>query len=52
VSRVESGKGGYTQDFLEAVADALGCHVIDLLSRLPTVDDRKVIALPRRRARR
>lgn len=48
VSRVESRKGGYTQDFLEAVADALGCHVADLLTRLPTEDDR---AVPRRRVR-
>jgi transcriptional regulator with XRE-family HTH domain len=52
VSRVESGKAGYTQDFLEAVADALGCHVSDLLTRMPTEADRKVVALSRRRARR
>lgn len=52
VSRVESFKAGYTQDFLEAVADALGCHVSDLLTRRPTEADRNVVALPRTARRR
>lgn len=52
VSRVETFKAGYTQDFLEAVADALGCHVSDLLTRMPTEADRNVVALPRASRRR
>jgi transcriptional regulator with XRE-family HTH domain len=47
ISRIESLKMGYTQDFLEACADALGCHPGDLLTRRPAeVDEVK----PRHRA--
>lgn len=51
VSRVESFKAGYTQDFLEAVADALGCHASDLLTRMPTEADRRIVGLPPARRR-
>lgn len=36
ISRIEDLKQGYTQDFLEACADALGTHPGTLLSRAPT----------------
>lgn len=36
ISRLERGDIGYTQPILEAVADALGCTVADLLMRDPT----------------
>lgn len=51
ISRIESLKQGYTQDFLEACADALGVHPGDLLTRLPTGADQVAVA-PRKRARR
>jgi transcriptional regulator with XRE-family HTH domain len=35
VSRVETGNQPYTQDFLEACANALGTDVVALLSRDP-----------------
>lgn len=35
VSRVESGKTPYSQDFLESAAEALGCAPADLISRDP-----------------
>jgi transcriptional regulator with XRE-family HTH domain len=35
ISRIEDLKQGYTQDFLEVCADALGVHVGDLLTRAP-----------------
>lgn len=35
LSRLERGLTGYTQASLEAIADALGCDVADLLGRLP-----------------
>lgn len=36
LSRVESGKQPYTQDTLEALADALSCEPADLIMRDPT----------------
>jgi len=39
LSRIESGKQGYTQDFLEACADALRTYVPSLLMRNPSKDD-------------
>ncbi len=38
-SRVETGKQPYTQDLLEAVADALGTDAASLLMRNPTDPD-------------
>ena len=35
ISRVESGQRPYSQDFLEAAAEALGCTPADILSRDP-----------------
>lgn len=35
VSRVESGRSPYSQDFLEVAAEALGCTAADLISRDP-----------------
>lgn len=35
-SRIEAGKSPYSQDFLEATADALSCTPADLLMRDPT----------------
>lgn len=40
ISRIESLETGYTQDTLEAIADALGTHPANLLTRLPNDDDR------------
>lgn len=39
LSRIESGKQGYTQDFLEACAKALKTDVLSLLVRNPLKDD-------------
>jgi transcriptional regulator with XRE-family HTH domain len=39
ISRIENMAQGYTQDGIEAIADALGTHVAALLSRLPTEQD-------------
>ena len=39
ISRVENLETGYTQDFLEACADALGTHPGVLLMRRPTAAD-------------
>lgn len=36
LSRIESGKQPYTQDTLEALADALSCEPADLIMRNPT----------------
>jgi transcriptional regulator with XRE-family HTH domain len=47
ISRIEAMKQGYTQDNLEAMADALGTHPGALLSRKPTEADRE--APPARR---
>jgi transcriptional regulator with XRE-family HTH domain len=41
ISRIESLKQGYTQNFLEACADALGTHPGTLLTRAPTRVDRQ-----------
>lgn len=35
VSRTESGQHPYSQDYMEAVADVLGCTASDLISRDP-----------------
>jgi transcriptional regulator with XRE-family HTH domain len=39
VSRIESGQQAYTQDFLEACADALSADPASLLTRAPTDDE-------------
>jgi transcriptional regulator with XRE-family HTH domain len=39
LSRIESGKQPYTQDFLEAAADALRTDVASLLMRDPSKED-------------
>jgi transcriptional regulator with XRE-family HTH domain len=39
ISRVETGNQGYTQDFLEACAEALGTDVANLLMRDPSHPD-------------
>jgi transcriptional regulator with XRE-family HTH domain len=39
LSRIETGKQGYTQDFLEACADALRTDVPSLLMRDPLRED-------------
>jgi len=39
LSRLESGKQPYTQDVLEALADALSCEPADLIMRDPTATD-------------
>lgn len=39
LSRLESGKQPYTQDMLEAVADALSCEPADLIMRDPSSPD-------------
>lgn len=36
ISQLETGKQGYSQPMLEALADALGCQPADLLMRDPT----------------
>ncbi len=36
ISQIENGKQGYSQENLEAIADALGCDVVDLLIRDPS----------------
>lgn len=53
ISRIEDLKQGYTQDFLESCADALGVHVGTLLTRAPTEADRIAApaAIPRARRR-
>lgn len=39
ISRIENLKQGYTQNFLEACADAVGTHPGTLLIRAPNVAD-------------
>lgn len=39
ISQLETGKQGYSQPTLEALADALGCQPADLLMRNPTTKD-------------
>lgn len=39
ISQLETGKQGYSQPMLEALADALQCQPADLLMRDPTNDD-------------
>lgn len=38
ISRLEDLKQGYTQDGLDAIADALGAHVADLLTHAPPLE--------------
>lgn len=38
VSRMENGETPYSQDYVEAVAEALGCTVADLISRDPRIE--------------
>jgi transcriptional regulator with XRE-family HTH domain len=49
ISRIENGEQGYTQDSLEAIADALGTHVATLLSRPPSQADRYIEPEKRRK---
>lgn len=49
ISRLETGETGYTQETLEALADALGIHPATVLSRGPTKEDRIVIQMPQSR---
>jgi transcriptional regulator with XRE-family HTH domain len=44
ISRIESLDQGYTQDFLDACADALGTHPGTLLMRGPSAADKDLIA--------
>lgn len=39
LSRIESGKQPYTQDFLEAAASVLSCEPSDLIVRDPNIAD-------------
>lgn len=48
ISRIEDLKQGYTQDFLDACADALGTHPGVLLIRPPNEQDRADSAEPTR----
>jgi transcriptional regulator with XRE-family HTH domain len=48
ISRIEDLKQGYTQDFLDACADALGAHPATLLARPPQPTDRIDGAIRRR----
>lgn len=52
ISRVETLETGYTQDFLEACADALGTHPGILLMRAPIAADGVVVELPRTKEKR
>lgn len=52
ISRIENMKIGYSQDFLEACADALGTHPAVLLSRPPRDDDNIPPAAAQARPRR
>jgi transcriptional regulator with XRE-family HTH domain len=46
VSTTENGKSGYTQDSLEAFAEALGTHPGVLLTRPPGASDRYGVVVP------
>lgn len=39
LSKLETGKAGYTQELLEALSDALNCEPADLIMRPPGSDD-------------
>lgn len=39
ISRIETGETGYTQDSLEAIADAVGTHPATLLTRPPLPEE-------------
>lgn len=52
VSRIEASKQPYTQDFLEACADALGTHPGTLLIRAPVEADRTPSSLSPRAEKR
>jgi transcriptional regulator with XRE-family HTH domain len=43
ISRIENLTQGYTQDGIEAIADALATHVSLLLTRPPNENDRIVV---------
>ena len=45
ISRLEALKQGYTQDMLEAIAEALGVHTGVLLTRPPNDTDRLAVAM-------
>jgi ribosome-binding protein aMBF1 (putative translation factor) len=51
ISRIEGRKIGYTQDFLEACADALGVHQSVLLSRAPSEAEKTAAISESRRKR-
>lgn len=36
ISQIENGETGYKQEYLEGIAEALGCEPADLLMRNPT----------------
>lgn len=48
ISRIENRINGYSQDFLETCADALGTHAATLLSRAPDEGDRIQAPSPQR----
>jgi len=52
ISRIESLQTPYTQDFLEACADALGVHPGILLIRRPNESDREIERAPEIQQRR
>lgn len=52
VSRIESLEIGYTQDNLEAIADALGTHPGILLMRAPISADGVVVEMERTKEKR
>lgn len=52
ISRIEDLTMGYTQDSLEAIAEALGAHPGALLTRPPTEADRDTPAAAARQRRR
>lgn len=51
ISNIESLETGYTQDSIEALAEALGVHVSILLTRPPTESDLDPSPAPRLRRR-
>lgn len=57
ISQLETGKQGYSQPMLEALADALGCQPADLLMRNPamknavwSIEDQLSKAAPEKRS--
>lgn len=47
LSRIENGKQPYSQDIIEAIAEALGVTVADLTENDPTKPDAEIIDLTR-----